>query len=701
MLRLLAFLCLLALPALAGCTGDLRGSKSVATEGGAVARTVIDYPGPWEYRYGDSPKLPDGSYLYASPRHEDGSWRHARSPYLPEGRGDNGFLWLRTRLSGPPLPDPALYLQSVNQSFQAFVDGKLIAQYGHMEGRAAHGFQGEPRAYLQLLPPPTTAQPGSDPKDYVGRTLTLRIYSPHRYIGVFGEVLLGSQATLIADQVRRGTSAFVVGVFLCVLGFLTLILFLLRITEHVYVYYGGFTISAGLHILARTPLRELVFDAPALWSYFEVLCLPLVAVFLCAFVWKTLGSGPWQIMPRFSLAYLVFFVGATLLVGSGFVNLWAVLLPVQLLLLSGVVALVTTVLLAAWRGDTNARILSGGLLFCSACAVIDILAAMNIVGGSHRIISHYGSSGLVLSLAVILGRRFVGYTLMTDRAARLEEESALQKQRLREQKELLDAALRMARGDLVSNITVPPGSELSPLALALDSMRQDLRLKVVQLEESNGEIRGLNEELRRQIEQRSRRLMEAVARGFGTGPGTGTGVAGNVTPGKRLGDHYHVVATLGRGAMGAVYEVERVTDRRHFAAKVLSEAREKMPLLRFAREAQILCRLDHPNLISIVDIDVTEAGVVFLVMELVRGSTLKLRRERYREIGFAVEVLSQITAGLMAIHKSGIVHRDSPCAAYVGDSLPLRACGSGGEKRALFSKGARKLALRSPFARAA
>jgi tRNA A-37 threonylcarbamoyl transferase component Bud32 len=81
--------------------------------------------------------------------------------------------------------------------------------------------------------------------------------------------------------------------------------------------------------------------------------------------------------------------------------------------------------------------------------------------------------------------------------------------------------------------------------------------------------------------------------------------------------------------------------------------------LRFAREAQILCRLDHPNLISIVDIDVTKDGVVFLVMELVRGSVLKQFRDRFGQLPFALTVLRQMTAGLATIHRSGIVHRDA------------------------------------------
>ena len=132
--------------------------------------------------------------------------------------------------------------------------------------------------------------------------------------------------------------------------------------------------------------------------------------------------------------------------------------------------------------------------------------------------------------------------------------------------------------------------------------------------------------------------------------------------------------------MGTVFEVERTTDHKRFAAKVLTEARKKTSLLRFAREAQILCRLDHPNLISIVDIDVTKDGVVFLVMELVRGSVLKQFRDRFGQLPFALTVLRQMTAGLATIHRSGIVHRevlmiDSDCLRISGKPLQRRRQG--------------------------
>ena len=116
---------------------------------------------------------------------------------------------------------------------------------------------------------------------------------------------------------------------------------------------------------------------------------------------------------------------------------------------------------------------------------------------------------------------------------------------------------------------------------------------------------------------------------------------------------------LGTGASGVVLEVRRITDGKRLAAKVLTNAQDQTGVVRFLREAQILSRLDHPNLVSIQDVDITEEGVPFLVMELVEGQTLRQLRNRYRDRRFALQALKPIADALKAIHDGGIIHRSS------------------------------------------
>ena len=818
---------------------------------------AVDYAGSWEYRYGDSPVDASGR-LWSKPESaEDHSgWQPTTLLETPPGRGGASFLWLRTRIVPPPgypLPSSAagndtsltLYAYNIDASYEAYLDGVLIARFGVLDPPSRR-FYGTPRIFLPL-------GQGS-----AGRLLTLRIYSPYGWIGVFDRLSIGSPSAVVQEVLDRSLSPGLVGVFSIFLGILAFVLFAARRGEWVYFYYGAFAFSAGINLIMRAPARDLFLPPGPLWTYAELLSPVGVTTALCGYMALVFGAGPYRIVNRLGQAMLGITAVGIVLVGVGVVHPWRTLFVMQ----AGTLVLVITVGLVAFfslrrthsEGRTDGRILAIGVAVASLIEVFEILMMMGVLPRYHLLISHYAVASIVLCLGLILVLRFsrvhrrmqsygnvmqlglsaartlepgqhmqlaltevlrilggvraliferqteseseagpqkrprtgslqlpadligpalwlasgrdasgrsihenqreyldcdttliadvlrrrrpgiilrerdkseesaeptprrerlsiaaapllargevfgvlyleadamqqiyskedleillglasqVALTLMTSRAVRLELESELARTRLAEQSDLLAAAARMAAGDLKSAVAEPKRSELAPLAHALEAMRQDLQLKFEKLATSHQEIQQLNEELRRQIENRSQRLMEALLRGTGARKG------GQVVPGKLLSEHYLVLHTLGRGAMGAVYEVERVRDKRRFAAKVLSEQGDRMALMRFAREGQILARLDHPSLVSIVDIDITEAGTLFLVMELVRGTTLKLCHDRFRAPKKAIPLLQQIAEGLHAIHLRGIVHRDlKPANVLIAEGAEAGAEGA-------------------------
>ena len=129
--------------------------------------------------------------------------------------------------------------------------------------------------------------------------------------------------------------------------------------------------------------------------------------------------------------------------------------------------------------------------------------------------------------------------------------------------------------------------------------------------------------------------------------------------GTRLGP-YEVIGPLGAGGMGEVYRARDERLERDVAIKVLPErfAEDPAALSRFEREAKALAALSHPNVLGILDFG-RHDGVVFAVMELLEGETLRARLARstpsWRE---AVEVGIALADGLAAAHSRGIVHRD-------------------------------------------
>jgi len=127
-------------------------------------------------------------------------------------------------------------------------------------------------------------------------------------------------------------------------------------------------------------------------------------------------------------------------------------------------------------------------------------------------------------------------------------------------------------------------------------------------------------------------------------------------PGARLGN-FEVIAKLGEGGMGEVYRARDTTLHREVAIKVLPDLVVKDPdrMARFAREAQALAALNHPNIAQIHD---ASAGS-YIVMELVDGEDLSETISRGpMPLAEVLPIARQIAQGLEAAHEQGIVHRD-------------------------------------------
>ena len=129
--------------------------------------------------------------------------------------------------------------------------------------------------------------------------------------------------------------------------------------------------------------------------------------------------------------------------------------------------------------------------------------------------------------------------------------------------------------------------------------------------------------------------------------------------GRRLGV-YEIVARIGAGGMGDVYQARDSKLGRSVAIKVLRLEFDHDPerLARFQREARLLASLNHPNIATIYRIE-QSGDMQYLVMELVPGTTLAERLKAGRlEVADALPIAQQICAALESAHEQGVVHRD-------------------------------------------
>ena len=118
---------------------------------------------------------------------------------------------------------------------------------------------------------------------------------------------------------------------------------------------------------------------------------------------------------------------------------------------------------------------------------------------------------------------------------------------------------------------------------------------------------------------------------------------------------------LGRGAMGVTYKAFDVDLRCPVTLKVISERYlgDESARLRFLREARAAASVRHPNVASVFHLGRTGSSY-FYAMEFVEGETLEhlIRRSGRVEVKLALEITTQVAAGLAAVHKQNLVHRD-------------------------------------------
>src|SRR6266852_5096978 len=123
--------------------------------------------------------------------------------------------------------------------------------------------------------------------------------------------------------------------------------------------------------------------------------------------------------------------------------------------------------------------------------------------------------------------------------------------------------------------------------------------------------------------------------------------------GRTIAGKYRLNRLLGAGGMAFVW----------FAIKFMLPhvARTPEAASRFLLEAKVSARINHPNIIEVIDVGQSEDGALFLVMELLTGASLDVAVRRQSPAMLAHEFIMwmrDVAEALAAAHRSGVIHRD-------------------------------------------
>src|SRR6267143_1086670 len=132
-----------------------------------------------------------------------------------------------------------------------------------------------------------------------------------------------------------------------------------------------------------------------------------------------------------------------------------------------------------------------------------------------------------------------------------------------------------------------------------------------------------------------------------------------ILAGTKLG-RYEIRSKIGAGGMGEVYLAQDTKLDRKVALKILPDEVAAHPdrMKRFVQEAKTASALNHPNIITIYEIEQIDS-VDFIATEFIDGETLRERMERVPvKLGEVLDIAIQTASALSAAHATGIVHRD-------------------------------------------
>jgi serine/threonine-protein kinase len=408
----------------------------------------------------------------------------------------------------------------------------------------------------------------------------------------------GSERALLIDAFLVDAFQFTVGATFVVVGLLLLLASLSRKGTRAYRWMGLFLFPLGFILVDQaTAYSSLFFGRPALGMWLNCLALMIFPIGIARFAEEAFGDTKHRWLTRISWMFVVLAVVSVVLDLTGLVPIRVtkrIATPLELVMSA-------IALRVAWakRQKYTARLFLGGFGTLLVLAVPDILWGL---GYPLFVLNTIPFALLAFAIAM---------TLVVERTFRDKAE-----------------------------------------ALAQSSI--ELSRRVEDLERNRREIEGLNDELRHQVETRSRDLRTALTKGGVPVPFASREVA----VGDLVGDRYRVDRHIGSGAMGAVYEVERRTDKKHFALKMMTGPITGMDAARFAREAEMAAQARHENLVAIVDVGIGESNIPYLVMELVVGKTLEQSADLFGQVRRALPILRDVANGLAALHRRGVVHRD-------------------------------------------
>ncbi|MFP2957826.1 methyl-accepting chemotaxis protein [Myxococcus sp. 1LA] len=364
-------------------------SATAWADTGAVS---VDLKEGWRYRWGDSPPGPADVPAWALESGEGRDWKPVAALREPPGREGSSFLWLSIPVPQGRWLEPALYLGTVANAFELYVDGQRIHSGGRLN---ATGTEDSGNLAWWLLPLPPSVE---------GSRLLLRIQSSGPVIGVGGAARVGAHHDLLATVTRTGLAPFVMGMLLLTIACVTGAAALMRRQAKMLVPLTLFASGSATLLLGTSGLLSALWGEYLLGSQLTLMgaycILPGLGWFISDSILENrmrwFRWGIWGICVPSALQVIM--VMTDLGMAQRTLNFF-VLYSVPCLLTCVIVASIS-----AWQGNRDARIFATGLAVFFGVVIHISLPVFGLAESTDSLM-HWGFLALTFSLVGIVARR--------------------------------------------------------------------------------------------------------------------------------------------------------------------------------------------------------------------------------------------------------------------------------------------------------
>ena len=355
---------------------------------------TLDLSQGWSYRWGDSPFV-EGKPLWTTAQAPEGAWSPIDFPSNPPGRDGRTNVWYRVQL---PLDGSqygnGLFVFSIDLIAEVYLEDRLIYRWGEFGPDGKGRFIGWPWHLISL------------PGEFGGKWLYVRVFSDFPDIGLWGQVILGSEGEHIKRIIRESAASTGVGLALVFSGLICLALATYRLSLGT-LLLGLLMANLGIESIESGLAKQLLFHSPLLWQYIGATNYFLIPVTLALLVKMRLGKGWFWINSNIAALHLLFVNFALAASLGGWMNLSSMYIYFDILAVFTVGILTLQVIFKAIRGETNDRILAIGFVILYFFWVFDGLTAHDILPWLPQL-NYIGKIFLSFCLGLVLLREYSG-----------------------------------------------------------------------------------------------------------------------------------------------------------------------------------------------------------------------------------------------------------------------------------------------------